>query len=494
MAGRSRGAGEPKKETFIEMVLMFGLALAVLFGLVWFIASAKIVYWTAGMLRGVAIPWMLIDGDVWAKINEAYAFYKARPMDVTLFNYFSYASDCWRPWGFVLAFWVISVAVKRVIAPVTGGDSLRRTLEPMALMKELAKVYPAIVPVMHLGPDLMADKLPLWRRQTFPEEVWQKEMIDGKPMFDRVVDTAVTGEQVVEVKLNTARAEEYFRGDRKAGKYLMVRGRRWSRMLGFLAVDLIEDSKRSDEICFADRFSPQGKVIYALIAAYAFGGKEGKADYEKAAAALNRSCAGQTNGLPNLKVAQWIYDKYRNNAEARKLFAIHHWEYTYLYAMFIIAKLNGKITHTNFIWLKPLDRIMFYVLNTVGRQTPHTEGSSVFSQYDYEVQCARLRRLPLRLNEEGRYEAHLMMKTSVEGLQLEFDRYQLGHDDEDDWWKKSSSGIWSAARELRVQERASMAALKQVPLPPSNAFDDAAEAERKARNASDLADIANNAS
>jgi len=68
----------------------------------------------------------------------------------------------------------------------------------------------------------------------------------------------------------------------------------------------------------------------------------GKKDYEKAAAQLNRSCAGQKNGLPNLSVAQWIYDKYKKNDKARKLFGVHHWEYTYLFALFAIAKKNGK--------------------------------------------------------------------------------------------------------------------------------------------------------
>lgn len=486
MAGR-RSPNEPKKETLIEIVLMFGLAFGVLFGFIWFLASAKIVYWTAGILKGIGSPWALLDPVVWKSINEAYVFYKFRPHDVTLGNYLAYANDCWRPWSFLMAIWLLFVAGRRIVRPMMGAPTLKRTLKPMELAKELAKSFPAIVPVLHLGPDLIADKLPMWRRQTFPEDVWQKEKVDGKPLVETASEASITGEVTSRQALVLDRVRSFFRGDTKGGKVIMRDGRRWSRMLGYLAVDLTKDAKRSNEICFADRFSSTGKVIYALLAAYAFGGRDGKSDYEKAAAQLNRSCAGQKNGLPNLTVAQWLYDKYRNNEQARKLFGVHHWEYTYLYALFKLAKRNGKVTHTNFIWLKPQDRILFYVLNTVGRATPHTEAAAAYAQQDFEVQCAKLKRLPLRVNEKGQFEPNIVIKTAVEALQVEFDRYQGAQDEDDNWWEKSASSIWEAAHALAIQERGIQARLQQAGAPQQTAFDAAAEAERRRGNAQSLA-------
>ncbi len=481
-----RSPNEPKRETLIEVVLMFGLAFVVLFGFIWFLASAKIVYWTSGILRGIAFPWVLLDSETWQRINEAHRFYLHHPHQVALENYLAYANDCWFPWAFVLALWLIGVAVRRILRPMMGAPTLKRVLKPMELARELSKTFPAIIPVLHLGPDLIADKLPLWRRQTFPEDVWQKEKIDGKELFETVHENSDTGQKASRQRLVLERVQAYFRGDTKAGKILMRNGRRWSKMLGYLAVDLIKDAKRSNEICFADRFSSTGKVIYALLAAYAFGGRDGKSDYEKAAAQLNRSCAGQKNGLPNLTVAQWLYDKYRNNEQARKLFGVHHWEYTYLYALFKLAKRNGKITHTNFIWLKPQDRILFYVLNTVGRATPHTEAAAVFAQYDFEVQCARMKRLPLRVNDKGEFEPNIVVKTAVEALQMEFERYQNAQDDDDNWWKESSASIWEAAHALAIQERGIQARLRQAGAPQQTPFDAAAEAERRRQNAEDL--------
>lgn len=492
---RRGGPNEQKKETLIEVLLMFSVAFGVLFILIWFLGSAQIVYWTAGMLRIIGSPWALIDEKVWNAINEAYVFYRLKPHDVGFSNYMAYANDCWMPWAWMLALWLTAVAVMRFVRPMMGAPTLKRTLKPMELARELSKTFPAIVPVLHLGPDLIADKLPRWRRQTFPEDVWQKERVDGNPLVeDRVVQDESSGKEVRKPFLLLDRVEAYFRGDLKDGRITMRDGKRFSRMLGYLVVDLPKDAKRANEICFPDRFSSTGKVIYALLAAYAFGGREGKADYEKAAAELNRSCAGQRDGLPNLKVAQWLYDKYRNHEKARALFSVHHWEYTYLYALFKLAKRNGKITHTNFIWLKPQDRILFYVLNTVGRATPHTEAAAAFAQYDFEVQCAKMKRLPLEVTDDGQLRARIVVKTAVEALKLEFDRYHEASDEDDNWWEQSSKTIWQAARELATQERQLTAQMRQLGAPPQTAFDAAAEAERKRQAAKELAEILEEAS
>jgi len=468
---------------------MMGTAFAVLFGLIWFLASAQIVFWTSGILKAIGSVWFLVDQEKWEQLKRAHDAYRQFPHEIGLGNYLSYASSSWRPWAILFAAWLIGVAAWRVAGSLMGkSNDLRRSLAPMVLAKELSRTYPAIVPVLHLGPDLIADKLPLWRRQTFPEDIWQKANVDGRSLIreDKVQDEA-TGEIVKKQILDISLVEKFFRGDTKSDKPIVRDGRRWSRMLGYLAVDVVHDSRQSNDICFADRFSSTGKVIYALLAAYAFGGRDGKQDYDKAASQLNLSCAGQKNGLPNLTVAQWLYNKYRNQEKARKLFAVHHWEYTYLFALFKLAKKNGKITHTSFIWLKPQDRIMFYALNTVGRATPHPEAGAVFSQFDFETQCAKLKRFPLMMNDAGKFEPSIVVKTSVEALQLEYKRYMEAQDDNESWWQDAAGAIWDAAHLLIAQERGVQAKLRQAGAPDQTAFDDDMERERRQQAASNLA-------
>jgi len=136
-------------------------------------------------------------------------------------------------------------------------------------------------------------------------------------------------------------------------------------------------------------------------------------------------------------VAQWIVDKYRHNDLARRMFAVHHWEYTYWFELFVQAKRRGKIPDSEFRWLKPADRTLWYTLNTVGRFTPHTESAAAFNMHAFERRCAQSRRWPLRFNgQTNQMEPSIFVKGAVEGLALEFERFVTGIDEDDnEWWK-----------------------------------------------------------
>jgi hypothetical protein len=466
MATSRSSNGAPKKEGLFEAAGAISFVILVLLGLVWFLASHKIVYFSTPGLRWMGVPWLWVNPEKWAAINEGYVFFRNTPRLVPLGNYIAFANDCLRPLSMVITA-ACSIYLLRRLTSKKGVTDLRRRLDPMRAAKEIAKAFPAIVPVLHLGPDLVADKLPLWRRQTFPEDVWQKERVGGRPL--------AAGD-----KIYLDRVETYFRGGEvKDGPHQKRGGKRWSKMLGYQAVDLLADSKKQASVCFPDRFSPQGKVIFALLCAHAFGGRDGKLDYQVACDQLNRSCSGQANGLPNLTVAQWLYNKYRMDPTAKQLFKVHHWEYTYLFSVFIKAKKNGKATHTDFIWLKPLDRVLFYALNTVGRAVPHTEAGSVFALVDYETKCARYGRLPLRMRRDGDLEHNICIYTATEGLGKAFVQYQASTDDNDDWWKNLDT--WTAAEKMQKQQasmkaqmrelNAAQQAMSSVPVQPDTPFD-----------------------
>jgi hypothetical protein len=425
------------KESALEMSGAALAAFLAVFALVWFVASNRIVYYTADVFRWMAWPYSLFDPAHWQALNEAAAVYRQRPRDVGLVLWMRYTNACMFPSAVVFSLLCAVYVVVRLASP--KGREFKRRLGPMALASEIAKEFPNILPVLHLGKDLVADKLPLWKRQTFPEEIWLHEKVAGRPIESNG-------------RLDLQAVETYFRGgERRDGPHQMRGDRRWSKTLGYQVVHLLDDAPRQQSICFPDRFSSAGKVLFALLAAHAFGGRTGKADYQKACAQINHSCAGQPNGLPNLTVAQWLYSKYRMNPHARQLFAAHHWEYSYLYALFRLAKKNGKATHTDWIWLKPLDRIMFYALNTVGRATPHAESAPVFVMHDYETKCVLNKRLPLRIRPDGAIEHHIHVLPAVEGLAQEFERWTSARDEDNDWWRDKSA--WTGAQALAQQRK-----------------------------------------
>jgi hypothetical protein len=152
---------------------------------------------------------------------------------------------------------------------------------------------------------------------------------------------------------------------------------------------------------------------------------------------------------------------------------VHHWEYTYLFELFVQAKRRGKIPDSEFRWLKPADRVLWYVLNTVGRFTPHTDSAAAFNMHAFERRCARRKRWPVRMNgRTGRLEHSIFVKGAVGveadgsthgGLVMEFERWMSGTDENDDeWWKETSQSLWKSS------SPALGSALAAPPLPPDN--------------------------
>src|SRR5690606_764328 len=127
-------------------------------------------------------------------------------------------------------------------------------------------------------------------------------------------------------------------------------------------------------------------------------GKKGKQESQTVIDALNLSAYGSPDGAANVSVpaAQTSFERWRDHKLAQRLARIYHWEHTFLYALLEYAQKSGKIGTWSFIWLKPMDRVMFYCLNTVGRKTPHAESALCFSQHQFERRCAKMAWLPLK--------------------------------------------------------------------------------------------------
>lgn len=408
-----------KKEDFIEVLGAVVLITLMLSGLIWYVGSNRIVYWLAPVFGYLGKMWSLVPGGSGRAhdIARVAAAFRADSGAVRFSDWYFFVSMCIKP-AVYLAFLGMVTFFAFTVGAIKGNVRRRFSSDTDRYLFEMSKVFTGTAPILHIRKQLAQHTDPLWRKQTSPEEVLEKVRVDGKPL-------------VVDGKLDLKRADAYFSG------FDGVPAGGWprSKMLGSLAVDLTRDVGR--KVVYSDRFSPAGKVMYALLCAYAFGDKK---DYEKARDQLNNSCRGAKSGMANLQVADWLYQKYRLNETARKLFAIHHWEYTYLYALFFHAKGQGKITHPQFLWLKPMSRVLFYVLNTVGRYTPHTESAAAFSQFAFEVMCARNHRLPLMRGEDGQLRPSICVRPASEGLEQEWERLLESLDDDDEWWKDEA--VW----------------------------------------------------
>lgn len=440
MATRGSGSGDaPKEDSFTVALILTGCVGVIVF-MLWMASSVKIIKMFTPKLMFAAKSWLLLPGESGrvnyeAVVKTAQTFLQY-PKKVSLLDWISFFNHAMLIPCLVMTL-LFCIALARLM--MKKNIEVKRSFKPQHLAIHLSHVFTGTAPILHLRKLIAQDKEPYWRRQLFPHEALLNEKIGGKPL-------------IMDNKIVPALVQEYFRGivmkPGPDGQMVpdTINGRLVSRMLGRQVVDLLTDRGKSP--CFPDRFSHTGKVVYALLCAHAFGGDEGKKDYAKARDQLNNSARGAAHGFCNLTVAQWLYDKYRNNPMAKKLFAIHHWEYTYLYELLVQAKRQGKCGHWEFIWLKPMNRILFYTQNTVGRLTPHTESAATFAQYIYERRVAKKGRLPLFQLPTGGYAHMIYVDKAVKGLSIEWDRWKDGEEDDNLWW--SDPSIWERLNGIRL--------------------------------------------
>jgi len=430
----SKYSGEPKKEDMFTVIGVMFLAMAGMGLLVWLAARAKIVAFWAPKLYVLGRMYLWLPGDVGVPIvqglHDAGVAFLQRPTKVDLFEWVRYWNTATRPLVILLVC-ALLVWLALIMLKTRPQVSRQFSKRPQQLAVHLSHVFTGTAPILHLRKAIAQNKERFWRRQVFPHELLVGEKVEGKPL--------ISGGEV-----HRDRLLQYLFGlvtEKHDGKLKLklVNGRMVSRTLGIQVVNLLTD--RSKRPCFPERLSSSGKVIYALLCAHAFGGEEGKKDYAKARDQLNNSARDAAHGFANLTVAQWIFDKYKNHPMAAKLFAVHHWEYTYLFELLVQAKRQGKCGHWEFLWLKPMNRTLFYVLNTVGRYTPHTESGAAFAQYQYERRCARMDHVPVHKGPDGVWRHTIYVDKALQALQLEWERFRDGEDDDDQWW--TDDQVWT---------------------------------------------------
>ncbi len=76
-----------------------------------------------------------------------------------------------------------------------------------------------------------------------------------------------------------------------------------------------------------------------------------------------------------------LVEKYKKHKVFEWALARHAYVYTVMATLLEIARTEGVLASAEFVWLKPLDRRLWYVLNTVGRATPFVEVAGVYAHW-----------------------------------------------------------------------------------------------------------------
>ena len=100
-------------------------------------------------------------------------------------------------------------------------------------------------------------------------------------------------------------------------------------------------------------------------------------------------------GKPDFSVAKPIMEKYKNTELVQEIVAKHAYTLTVLASLLAAAREDGVVPSSEFLWLKPVDRRLWYMLNCVGRQTPYSEVAGAFAHWRAEREMGRRSLVPM---------------------------------------------------------------------------------------------------
>jgi intracellular multiplication protein IcmP len=100
-------------------------------------------------------------------------------------------------------------------------------------------------------------------------------------------------------------------------------------------------------------------------------------------------------GKPNFSVAKPIMKKYQNTELVQEIVGKHAYVLTVLSSLLEAARDDGVVPSAEFLWLKPVDRRLWYMLNCIGRQTPYSEVGGPFAHWRAEKEMGRRSMVPM---------------------------------------------------------------------------------------------------
>lgn len=100
-------------------------------------------------------------------------------------------------------------------------------------------------------------------------------------------------------------------------------------------------------------------------------------------------------GALKAPTARAVLKKYINTEMVQEVFARHAYLLTVLASLLKAARDDGVVPSSEFLWLKVVDRRLWYMLNCVGRQTPFSEVAGPFAHWRAEQEMGRSCRAPM---------------------------------------------------------------------------------------------------
>ena len=275
--------------------------------------------------------WLVVITSVWAQpdLVDALRLIKTRKVSELSGDQLSSLSSVLRffmfpVWGGIFG-WVAWKAFKK-----NPGRAFRRTLNRETLVKEMSKDFPWTLPALNL--DLA------------------KQPID-------------TGDWAMALTpLQFAR------------KYSLLR----VRQVDMLDAEKLFATQLGRLWTTPERLNPYSRALFACFAAQVMQDTDGS---DKA---LRELVVSISAGQPQFTLSAQLFEKYAHAPAVKEICARHAYQSTVMIALFEEGKKTGIFPPNHFLWLKSINRRLWFSLNCVLRRTCFSEVAGIFSHYHAE--------------------------------------------------------------------------------------------------------------
>ncbi len=236
--------------------------------------------------------------------------------------------------GALLCYFAVQIILKN------KRGKVKRKLDMGALMDYQSEEFPYIRPV--LGLDLINDTSPQWAPAMRPESQFDAK---GKLVERGFVDK----HELIESRL--------FDRKKAADVFIKQIGRKWPSG-GW------------------KKLKKHEMALFGIFAARVMRDKDGSRDALKAIA-YAFGPGGDKSFAPGIELAK----RYGEEGDVKAIIGRHRYVTSVLAGLLEDARIEGVLPSSEFLWLKPVDRNLWYLLNSVGRRVAPIEASGSFCNF-----------------------------------------------------------------------------------------------------------------
>ena len=152
-----------------------------------------------------------------------------------------------------------------------------------------------------------------------------------------------------------------------------------------------------------ESLKPYERTIFAILAAFInYKREDGDAALERIATSVKKK--NLASGDHDFTGISALMKKYGQSPQVMQIVQNHAYKLTVFTEMLAQARKSGIVANSLFLWLKPLDRRLWYTLNNVGRKAVFTEAGAVHAHWLAETSV-------------GYAVAEPMTSTAIDGLE-----------------------------------------------------------------------------